>query len=713
MSGHLARRLRFLQRTAPRWSPITIVVLWPFVFHFRLVLWIDGTFQRVGNDFDALYYAYKPYLLAGLADGRIPLWMPQEAGGFPFVLNPFTQALYPGNLVALPFARWLGYWGPLEHQRFTVLAVSLLALGLYLILRKLTLGPFAAALATLIVSSSYKVSETLRFPNATHAIAWACVASLAIVHLRVAGSIRRRLLFSLLLTVAIICMATAGYPYYLFHFFLLLPPFALWIEFGSPDGYRSSRMRLRTFCVFVTAAIGIALLAVAPYLKGMQRLLEHTTDRGGGNFEYSTQHRFGIWDYAGSVVVPPTSSPEGWFYFGTAGLVVIGLAWLILWREQRLVQHARQIAMTCVWLAWIMFFGLGASNPVFRFVWETVPLVDTLRVWPRINIFLIFPLAIVLGFCIQVIADRARGDAPLLSRAGAPMLLPAIVAALVLLLQLGLALTRPLNGEFLLHMPKYYDAPTEREHILWTLLIVDLLVLTALSMHLFRGSSVRRQRLLMASCVTFVAIWLVQVHGAQTTSWMWVWPDKFEENVDAERLPIGRTEAMPTIARDALASTRLSPTDSPVFDPRAPWSTAVYANWHYRRYVEFLSDVTIDRHTKDELLGVTSPTRFFLLRSQNVSEPNRPSERDLLPLLEHDVVFYDGSRLVVDVNSDAPGDLVFTDNWDEYWSATVDGHPAQVDVAFGTFKSVHIPAGWSRVVFVYCPFTQPVYRLLC
>ena len=702
-----------LQPTAPRWSPITIVAIWPFIFHYRLVLPIGGRFQRIGNDFDALYYAYKPYLLAGLADGHIPLWMPQEAGGFPFVLNPFAQALYPGNLVALPLARYLGYWGPLEHQRFTVLAVSLLALALYLILRKLTLGPLAAALAVLIVSSSYKVSETLRFPNATHAIAWACVALLAIVHLRVAQSTRRRLFFSLLLTVATICMATAGYPYYLFYFFLLLPPFLLWIEFGSPDGYRSGRVRSRTFLALVTGAIGIALIAVAPYLTGMQRLLEQTSDRGGGNWDYSTQHRFGIWEYAGSIVVPPTSSPEGWFYFGTAGVVVIGLAWLILWRERRLGQHARRIAMTCVWFAWIIFFGLGASNPVFRFVWETVPLVDTLRVWPRINIFLIFPLAILLGFSIQVIADHARDEAPHLSQAAAPMLLPAIVAALVLLLQLGLALTRPMSADFVQNMPKYYDAPTEREHILWTLLVVDLLALTSLSTRLFRASSVKRQRLLMASCVTFVAIWLVQIHGAQTTSWMWVLPDGFEENVDAERLPIGRTELMPTIARDALAATRLPPTDNPVFHPRHPWSTAVYANWHYRRYFQFLSDVSIDEATKSQLLGVTSSTRFFLIRSQVGSDPHRPGESDLLPLLEHDVVFYDGSRLVVDVNTDTAGELVFADNWDENWSATVAGHRSQVNLAFGTFKSVHIPEGRSRVVFSYCPFSQPVYRWLC
>ena len=88
------------------------IAIWPFLFHLPVAfrLW-HGGFQHIGNDFPALYYPYKPYVLAALANGGVPLWMPQEAGGFPFLLNPFTQSLYPGNLLVLPVARLLGHWG--------------------------------------------------------------------------------------------------------------------------------------------------------------------------------------------------------------------------------------------------------------------------------------------------------------------------------------------------------------------------------------------------------------------------------------------------------------------------------------------------------------------------------------------------------------------------------------------------------------------------
>ena len=112
------------RKRATRIASIVLVLFWPFLFHFQLAFQ-NGTFHTLSNDFYSLYYPYKPYLLANLAHGHVPLWMPQEAAGFSFVLNPFTQALYPGNLLVLPIAWLLNHWGPLEEQRYTLLAVSI------------------------------------------------------------------------------------------------------------------------------------------------------------------------------------------------------------------------------------------------------------------------------------------------------------------------------------------------------------------------------------------------------------------------------------------------------------------------------------------------------------------------------------------------------------------------------------------------------------
>jgi len=73
------------------------------LYLFRYVFPINGQYTAVGNDFILLYYKYKVYLLACLADFHFPLWSPAEGAGYPFYTNPFAQAFYPFNL-------WLVVW---------------------------------------------------------------------------------------------------------------------------------------------------------------------------------------------------------------------------------------------------------------------------------------------------------------------------------------------------------------------------------------------------------------------------------------------------------------------------------------------------------------------------------------------------------------------------------------------------------------------------
>ena len=239
----------------------------------------------------------------------------------------------------------------------------------------------ASVLAAIVVSSSYKVTETMRFPNATHTIAWVTIALYAIIALRVEPGKVKKVWFSVLLFTSIICMTTAGYPYYVFYFFLTLAPFLLWLEFGTPQKFQAVKSRLAGFIIAITCSIGMALLVLSPYLLGMRKLLHETTDRTGADWNYSTSYRFDGWDYLGSVLLPPLASPEGWFYFGTGASALIILAAVIIHIREGLKRHYAAIGTLALWIGSIIFLGLSGSNPVFRLVWETVPLVNTLRVW--------------------------------------------------------------------------------------------------------------------------------------------------------------------------------------------------------------------------------------------------------------------------------------------------------------------------------------------
>lgn len=80
-----------------------------------------------------------------------------------------------------------------------------------------------------------------------------------------------------------------------------------------------------------------------------------------------------------------------------------------------------------------------------------------------------------------------------------------------------------------------------------------------------------------------------------------------------------------------------------------------------------------------------------------------PTLREGWPLAEAEVIEYDDDDVRIRADAPAPALLILTDSWDAGWVATVDGDPAEIIRAYGTFRAVRIPAGASEVVFAYRP----------
>ena len=56
-----------------------------------------------GYDFERMHFFYKSYFREALLAGRVPLWNPYVGLGRPFLADIETQALYPPNLLVVPF----------------------------------------------------------------------------------------------------------------------------------------------------------------------------------------------------------------------------------------------------------------------------------------------------------------------------------------------------------------------------------------------------------------------------------------------------------------------------------------------------------------------------------------------------------------------------------------------------------------------------------
>jgi uncharacterized membrane protein YfhO len=67
------------------------------------------------------------------------------------------------------------------------------------------------------------------------------------------------------------------------------------------------------------------------------------------------------------------------------------------------------------------------------------------------------------------------------------------------------------------------------------------------------------------------------------------------------------------------------------------------------------------------------------------------------------LVSYTGDELVWEINAPVGGYLSFIDNWDRGWKVFIDGKVVDIELLFGTFKSVRLTPGNHSVRFSYQP----------
>src|SRR5262249_48386944 len=72
-----------------------------------------------------------------------------------------------------------------------------------------------------------------------------------------------------------------------------------------------------------------------------------------------------------------------------------------------------------------------------------------------------------------------------------------------------------------------------------------------------------------------------------------------------------------------------------------------------------------------------------------------------------EIEFFDGDTLRLNVNNQRAAWLSYIDNWDANWMATADGRDVAIERLFGSYKSIRVPRGQSKVVFSYRPGLLP------
>ena len=369
---------------------ILIIIIWPYIYLSPLTL----GFLAIGNDFDLIYFSYKRYIAEMLSAGIIPLWSPVDGNGFSLIFNPFAQYFYlPG---------WILYLIHLITKNltlyifllYTIFAISIFSLGIFYWLKSLKIDHTIAFFSALIVACSLKITELLRFPNAAHAAAW---IPWILYGINLMNQNNKKKPF-LIIFFSNLFILTAGYPYFIVYSLFLFIPYIIFVPFLF-DNYHSLKLSYKflRFYIFIFLSFAFSYLIALPWLLKVKLLTKSLVDRTENNWNYATEHEFFWKDTIGSWLFPPASSTEGWYYSGIIVSIIIFLGmFIILFGQKKIINSDRKLFIySLIFILFITYFSWGKYSVLFLWSWEHIPLIGSLRTWPRINIIII-PFIILL-----------------------------------------------------------------------------------------------------------------------------------------------------------------------------------------------------------------------------------------------------------------------------------------------------------------------------
>lgn len=687
------------------WLFPLIVFCWPFLYLHSLVFASNGYYLAISNDFINLYYKYKIYLLDNFANFNFPLWSPAEAAGYPFYSSPFAQAFYPLNIPLTLLYKILGGYTPFDHQIFTVFGIAIFALGLFAWLRLINSNIRAVIFATIVMSISFKVTEIMRFPNAVHTAAWYPWILYGLTRIVFNRSKKDAVISGALLCVFLICLCTGGYPYYVYYSVFLFAPYL------SAFLIRPLRSRLfgqqpiywkRAIITLLLAAFAAGLICT-PYILAIKDLLSQTTDRGGKDYNYSVEHTFGIQDTIGSLVYPPVTMVEGMYFFSITALLIIIL--YLFGKTTNTTNSENPQTNTAlpsghgnlyikifflVWIGLISYISYGSRSYLFGLLWHYMPGFSSLRAWPRLNIILVPILAWLLSLAYNSF-EATVSDANIRNKVREkwkkwlPLGIIIFVYGIIFAVQFYFYSNKICNPYNVSH---FTNVLLNNSWFLVYGAVAFAAVFLVLTISLVKPFASNATLYIVLIGFICVAALEMRPVGAR------MWTSRTVPAQEHFRLDVMK------LNEASFAYRRTDNNGTIALGPN--FSAGIMDNWYFNRYVSFFKKTENELAVRRFLLGGQDGRKIFF--SQAIEYPTiQAFLQDAMRYPQTgQMLSYTGDELQWEINTPLAGYLSFIDNWDPNWKGFVDDDPVEIKLLFGTFKSVHIPAGFHRVRFSYC-----------
>lgn len=388
------------------------------------ILWLPADHALTGVDVRAQFISWFDFTRHEIFQGRLPLWDPFSASGYPFIHNPQVGFFYPVTWLAILLPGHVGI------SLYVVFHLWLAGVGMLLYVRFMNGRWFAAILAALAFTFSYYFGIRMA---AGHLAIIASNAWFPLLLLATAWSVRSgKTRFAILPGIVWALAILAGYPTSLIYSGIGWLLFAAYLAILNK--YKSWRTILIHLIIANAIGFGLAAARFGPTLQFAllsARAAQPTTEFVSS---YSLPPERLLTLLAPEIFGSPFSRlgligpmEDFWEFTYHAGAILLAGVALSLYRPSRL---------TLFYLAFItvaVFIALGHHTGFYELLYTVAPPVRLERAPARAMFLVIFALCALLAEVItqwERLPERERLQR--LSRYG--RILSAVLAGFVLLM---------------------------------------------------------------------------------------------------------------------------------------------------------------------------------------------------------------------------------------------------------------------------------------
>ena len=319
---------------------------------------------------------------------QLPFWNPYFGGGLPVAADPLAALFYPPTqLVHLFSLRTYFLILIMGHLVFAGLGTLLLAR------RALKLPTFPALVAAVSFMATPRLLSHLGAGHVTIVQTGAWYPGLA---LACWATLRQPRRWGALLGVCIALTLLAGHPQMAYYGMLMIASLAVWAlaKRWRAQGWRSLRGPLTG----LVAASALGLLLAAIHLLPLLEFTNHSTRQ----LSLSSGDSVPLFTFLSSLVILPPQAGSPWEGFISPGLLVLALALLAS------VARWRRVWPLVLGIGLVAGLAMGNASPLYLVVSRVLPDLDLFRGLARIWFLALLLIALLAGIGTDVLLQAAR-----------------------------------------------------------------------------------------------------------------------------------------------------------------------------------------------------------------------------------------------------------------------------------------------------------------